>query len=124
MDFGKRAGGGRRSAKRVDAPLPALLVTMSDRHRALLYDISSEGAHLRAQEPPPRGSELFLQVEGLEIYAQVIWRRGEHCGLKFDGPLPPYELHLLTIEAGKGTRAKLTPSQKGGADDWTAGVAR
>ena len=50
MTFGTRNGGGRRSAKRVDAPLPALLITMSNRHPALLFDISQTGAKLRPRK--------------------------------------------------------------------------
>lgn len=124
MSFGKRGGGGRRLDKRVVAPLPALLVTMSERHPAILSDISETGARLRAKDTPRKGEELFLQVGGLEIYAHVIWTSGDHCGLKFSDPIHGFAVHQLSIEAAKGTGAGMTAAQKGGADDWITGVAR
>lgn len=54
--FGKREGGGRRIVKRVDASLPALLITMSDRHPAVLSNISRTGALLHAKDAPPNGT--------------------------------------------------------------------
>ena len=124
MTIGKREGGGRRLSKRVDVPLPALLLTMSDRHPALLFNISQTGAKLRAQAPPAKGTELFLQVGRLDVYARVIWRRDELCGLRFDVPIRAWDVEQLRIEAQKGTSAKLTASEKGGSDDWNTGVAR
>ena len=124
MNFGKQSGGGRRLARRVDAPLPALLITMSDRHPALLYNISQTGAQLRAKDAPAKGTELFLQVAGLDVYAHVVWTKGEECGLVFEHEIRAWDVELLRTEASKGTEAHLTASEKGGADDWVAGVAR
>jgi hypothetical protein len=122
--FGKQDGGGRRKARRVDAPLPALLITMGDRHPAILYNISETGALLRARSAPAKGTELFLQVDSLDVYARVIWRRGEECGLEFEAPIRRWDVEQLRVQAGKGTEARLTASEKGGADDWASGVAR
>ncbi len=122
--FGKQDGGGRRKAKRVDAALPALLITMSDRHPAILYNISETGALLRARAAPSERTELFLQVGALDVYARVIWKVGEECGLEFEAPIRRWDVEQLRIEAGKGTEARLSAAQKGGADDWASGVAR
>ena len=124
MSFGKRQGGGRRSAKRVGAPQPAVLITMSDRHRALLFNISRTGARLRSEYTPTEGTELFLQVGELDVYAKVVWRRGDECGLQFDREIRDWDIELLHYEASRGTKATLNPAEKGGADDWVAGVAR
>lgn len=124
MTFGKQGGGGRRLKKRVSAPLPALLITMSDRHPAILFDISETGARLRAKDVPRKGEELFLQVGGLDVYAHVVWIKGDNCGLQFCDPIHGFAVHQLSIEAGSGTRARMTAAQKGGADDWKTGVAR
>lgn len=124
VPFGKRGGGGRRSSQRVSAPLPALLITMSERHPAILFNISETGARLRAQDAPVKGTELFLQVGTLDVYAHVIWAKGEQCGLRFQHPIRPWDVEQLRHEASKGTQARLTAAQKGGADDWMAGVAR
>jgi len=122
--FGKQVGGGRRLSRRVDAPLPALLITMSDRHPALLFNISQTGALLRAKDPPAKGTELFLQVASLDVYAHVVWTRGEECGLVFEREIRAWDVEILRAEASKGTEARLTAAEKGGADDWVAGVAR
>lgn len=122
--FGKRGGGGRRSSRRVRAPLPALLITMGDRHPAILYNISETGALLSAKNTPAEKTELFLQVDSLDVYARVVWRRGEECGLEFESPIRPWDVELLRSNASKGMQARLTAAEKGGADDWAAGVAR
>lgn len=124
MSFGKQQGGGRRSAKRIGASQPALLITMGDRHRALLFNISRTGAKLRAENSPTEGTELFLQVGDLDVYAKVVWRRGEECGLKFDREIRDWDVERLNYEARRGGKATLMPAEKGGADDWAAGVAR
>lgn len=124
MTFGNRGGGGRRAAKRVDAPLPAVLITMSDRHPALLFDISQSGGKLRAKEAPAKNTELFLQVGDLDVYAKVVWQRGELCGLQFEREIRVWDVEQLRLEAAKGISAKLTAAEKGGADDWRSGVAR
>ncbi|HEU5483173.1 MAG TPA: PilZ domain-containing protein [Sphingomicrobium sp.] len=122
--FGKKGGGGRRSAKRVMAPLPALLITMSDRHPALLFNISKTGARLRAKDAPPEGTELFLQVGGLDVYANVVWSRGEQCGLEFQREIDSFDVEQLRREGSRGSDAGMTAAEKGGADDWVTGVAR
>lgn len=124
MAFGKRDGGGRRIARRVEAPQPALLVAFCGRHRALLFNISRTGAMLRAENAPPAGTELFLQVGELEIFATVAWNRGEECGLAFEREICDWEIRLVNNEANRGTKARLKPAEKGGADDWMGGVAR
>jgi hypothetical protein len=124
MAFGKRDGGGRRISKRVDAPQPALLVALSDRHRALLFNISRTGAMLRAENAPPTGTELFLQVGDLEVFARVVWKRGEECGIAFERDIRDWEIKLVNFEANRGTKGALKPAEKGGADDWLGGVAR
>lgn len=110
--------------KRIDTPLPALLITMGDRHPAILLDMSETGARLRAKDAPAKGTEVFLRVGSLDVYARVVWTRKEHCGIRFEQPVRPYDIHQISIEAGKGGRAGMTAAQKGGADDWGTGVAR
>ncbi|HUG45935.1 MAG TPA: PilZ domain-containing protein [Sphingomicrobium sp.] len=124
MAFGKQQGGGRRLEKRVVAAQPALLVTMSERHRALLFNISRTGAMLRAENTPTKGTELFLQVSDLDVYAKVIWTSGEECGLEFERPIRKWDVELLEFEARRGGKATLNPAEKGGADDWVGGIAR
>lgn len=104
--------------------MPALLITMSERHPAILFNISETGARLGAKDAPHKGTELFLQAGSLDMYARVIWTKGEECGLEFEAPIRAWDVEQLRYEAGKGTRARLTAAEKGGADDWMTGVAR
>ena len=97
---------------------------MSERHPALLSNISETGAKLRAKAAPGKGTELFLQVGALDVYAKVVWKRGEVCGLRFERPIRSWDVEQLRVEAHKGTVAKLSAAEKGGADDWDTGVAR
>lgn len=97
---------------------------MSDRHPALLFNISRTGARLRAKDAPPKGTELFLQVGGLDVYAHVVWSRGEECGLGFQREIDAWDVELLRREGSKGVEGRMTAAEKGGADDWSAGVAR
>lgn len=124
MSFGKSGGGGRRATERVKAPMPALLITMSDRHPALLFDISRTGARLRAKDPPPKGTELFLQAGGVDVYAKVIWQKADAVGLVFETQITAWDVEYLRMNAMKAGKANMTAAEKGGADDWSNGVAR
>lgn len=97
---------------------------MSDRHPAVLIDISGTGALLNAKDAPAQGTELFLQVGCLDVYAKVVWKEGERCGLKFENPIRPWDLEQLRSSASNGEKANLSAAEKGGADDWATGVAR
>jgi hypothetical protein len=124
MAFGKAAGGGRRGEKRVSAPMPALLITMSERHPALLFDISSTGARLRAKDPPAKGTELFMQAGGVDVYARVAWQRSDSVGLIFETAIGAWDVEYLRANSMKAGKAGMTAAEKGGADDWSSGVAR
>jgi hypothetical protein len=122
--FGRSEGGGRRIARRLNAALPALLITMSDRHPAILYNISETGAQVRARDAPTIGTELFLQVGDLDVYGKVVWKNGEECGIKFESRISQWDVEQLRGLALKGDKAKFSAAEKGGADDWDTGVAR
>ena len=97
---------------------------MADRHRALLLNISATGASVRAEKTPKIGTELFLQVGDIDVYARVIWERRGTCGLEFEARLDEWLVEKLRLESIGGGKAKLGAAEKGGADDWTTGVAR
>jgi hypothetical protein len=108
----------------VEVPEPALLITMADRHRSLLLNISATGAMVRVEKTPSVGAEVFLQVRDIDVYARVIWQRDDACGLAFEPPLDDWLVEKLRIDSNGGGKAHLRPAEKGGADDWTTGVAR
>jgi hypothetical protein len=104
--------------------MPALLITMSDRHLALLFDISTTGARLRAKDPPRKNTELFLQAGGVDVYAKVAWKRGDAVGLEFETAIPARDVEHPTADSMKGEKALLTAAEKVGSDDWSNGLAR
>jgi hypothetical protein len=110
--------------KRVEIPQPALLITMADRHRAMLLNISATGAMLRAENTPDVRREVFLQVGDIDVFAHVVWKRGDTCGLEFQPPIDRWMVEKLRVDTGCGGKEQLKPAERGGADDWVRGVAR
>ena len=104
--------------------MPALLITLSERHPALLFDISKTGARLVAKNPPRKGTELFLQAGGVDVYARVAWQNGDAVGLIFETEIDSWDVEYLRVNSLKAGKAKMTGAEKGGADDWANGVAR
>lgn len=96
---------------------------MGDRRPAILYNISETDALRSAKNTPAEKTKLFLQVDSLDIHARVVWKRDEECGLEFESPIRPWDVELLRSNVSKGTQAKLTAAEKGGADDWATEVA-
>lgn len=122
--FGKRGGGGRRADEREQVGIPALLVSLTQRHPAILMEISTTGARVRVADPPKKGSEVFLVVEQLNIYGRIVWRSGEVCGLNFAHETNTYDVELVRRKASSPDQSRMTPQQKGGTADWRSGLAR
>ena len=96
--FGKSKGGGRRSAKRVTAPMLAVLSTIEQDHRAALVNISSSGARLCAPNLPEEGSEVIFRASGVSAFGRVVWSHGAECGVAFDGSIIASEVERLRGE--------------------------
>jgi hypothetical protein len=120
--FGKRQGGGRRSADREHLPLIAIFTTRTRSHAAGLVDLSVTGARLRGTELPAADEDLILNIEGLSAYAVVKWSRLGFCGVEFDVPLSAPEITSLEqrVRAARG----LAPELMAAMEDWTLGLAR
>ena len=122
--FGKRGGGGRRSAARANTPLTASVITVGDTHRTALVDISATGARLRGSNLPKKGSELFIKVGSIEPFAKVVWSKRSECGVEFGTPISERELERVRREAKLASSVGLTPEQRQAQDDWMLGLAR
>ena len=120
--FGKRMGGGRRSAARREGPLIAVLTTIKGSHSAVLADISATGARLRAAQLPDMGEVLTLRIDAVEAFGAVIWVEADECGIAFDRPLPPDEEQLLRQKVAE--THGLPPDIKAAYDSWVLGCAR
>ena len=120
--FGKRNGGGRRSARREPAPLCAVFTTITRSHRAFVIDVSTTGVRLRGEDLPCAGEPLEISIEAVHSFGYVMWSDGGECGIEFDQPLSAADVtllrHLVARMAG-------VPLQfKAALDDWMSGFAR
>jgi PilZ domain len=123
MAFGKRGGGGRRSAAREAAPLIAVWTTVTNTHSATLIDVSSSGARLHCSRAVPKiGQELVVAIERVRAFGRVMWSDEDQCGVAFDVPLAPEDVEYLRQRGASS--AGFTAETKAALDEWTLGVAR
>ena len=82
---------GRRSAPRLRLSIPANLISLTDRKRCILIDLSCTGAQIGLEEPLREGDGAVLQVAGVEPFGEVVrcsvGRNGGINGLAFDPPI-------------------------------------
>jgi hypothetical protein len=122
MSFGKSNGGGRRFAKREVAPVLVSFTTLAGNCSAVLVDVSRTGARLRGETLPREGDELVLTMDRLKTFATVAWAADGECGLAFDLPLPPEEIHR--IKQNVTAAASWAPELRAAYEDWRVGSAR
>ena len=120
--FGKRVGGGRRSAARMAVPLVAVVTTLNESRSAIVVDVSATGAKLQGSNLPKRTEELFLTVEDMVVFGTVAWEQNDKRGVTFDAPLKAIDEARLKqkVAQAKG----LPPELVAAFDDWAAGFAR
>jgi hypothetical protein len=122
--FGKQDGGGRRTAPRSAALLPARLTTTTRSIPVHMLDVSATGARVRGAGLPEAGAELILGVERAQTFARICWSEGEERGLLFEEPLTNAQIERLKAEAHLARLMQLTPDQKLAVDDWVQGIVR
>lgn len=122
--FGRRQGGGRRSAARQVAPLTVVITTVLRSYPATLVDLSSTGVRLRGTELPETGEHFVFKVTTIQAFATVVWSRDDECGATFETPLMDEEVDSLRREAGAPALATMTLDERHALDDWITGKAR
>ena len=120
--FGKRQGGGRRSAEREDLPLIAVFTTRTRSHSAMLVDLSATGARVRGNDLPEVNQDLILSIEDVSSYGIVKWKRMGFCGIEFDASLSVASIKQLEhkVRIARG----LPPQIMAAMEDWAIGLAR
>lgn len=82
---------GRRGAPRLRLSIPASLISLYDRRRCILIDLSCTGAQIGLGQPMREGESVVLQVAGIEPFADVVREakgpNGGVNGLLFDPPI-------------------------------------
>ena len=96
--FGKKVGGGRRSAAREKLPLPAIVSTLENNIVAELVDLSVTGARLRGEHLPSVAALVSLKLDCVHSFGTIAWVQNDECGVSFDAPLANSELGRLRRE--------------------------
>lgn len=111
--FGKRFGGGRRNANRVDAPLLAVITSPRTTEKATLVNVSSEGALLRSGCAPESDETLFISMDGVKAFGTVRRVSPDEFAVAFDPPLEDEQLEETLCKAarGKGLQADVRALQ-------------
>ncbi|WP_120078455.1 PilZ domain-containing protein [Aurantiacibacter odishensis] len=94
----------RRSGPRTRVDCLATMLMPTGNRSGRLFDISTTGARLTTQDPPPKGVSAILDWSLHEAYCHVIWTKPGMCGVEFDRPLPQRVLDELIEEASTGPR--------------------
>jgi len=75
---------GRRAEARLRVRLDARLITIDGSCRAVLADVSTQGARIAGGTCDLRpGQEAVLQWGNREAFGIVVWRASGQCGLRF-----------------------------------------
>ena len=119
--FGKSAGGGRRAAPREITPLLAVYTTVTRSHSALLVDVSSAGARLRAPALPEEGQDIQVSLGNVRAFGAVAWVQDDLFAISFDEPLPDADLASLRQIVARGFG--FAPDIMAAIDDWVLGIA-
>ena len=120
--FGKRAGGGRRSAARTSALLMAVLTTLVGSRSTVLADVSSIGARVRGPDLPAMGEELIVNIERVQAFGTVVWSDSGECGIVFEPPLHADDERYLRdlVTAARGLPADI----RAAFENWVVGAGR
>ena len=119
--FGKSAGGGRRTAPREVTPLLAVYTSVTRSHSALLVDVSSNGARLRAPELPEAGEDLLVSLSNVRVFGTVAWASDGEFAIAFDETLSNEDLASLRQIVARGFG--FAPDIMSAIDDWVLGIA-
>jgi hypothetical protein len=100
----------RRRGERFALTLLGRLQTLHGTRTVRLHDLSSWGAMVEGAPPATGiGSEAILKCHSLDVFATVLWVRGERCGIRFDAPVRDSGLEAL----------RATSEQLGADADWS-----
>lgn len=124
--FGRKVDGpaGRRSAKRQSVAMDAAASSLSCTHPVIVVEISTSGAKLQGSELPEQGAEVVVKASEFEAFADVMWRDGDHCGVRFDPPLSSLVVSSLRERSEPALLRGLTPQEQLAMTAWRDGTTR
>lgn len=114
-----------RHSPRFRVLLNAELVSTTDEQRVRVRDISTGGAMLEGLRPIAKAKDVVLRRGSIEIFGNILWARGNECGIAFDAPLSEAEMMAFVHEPAK--RASFVPdpfkaaptTEVNASRDWT-----
>ena len=99
----KDVGGAESCARthpRVRVLLSAKISTTTEEIDVKVRDLSLGGAMVQGRGLPKVGTDIILSRGSFEIFARIVWCKGEVCGIEFDDPLSNLEelLHACMVQ--------------------------
>ncbi len=93
-----RAVANRRCLERIPLTLLGRMQTLHGTRTVRLHDLSRWGSMVEGAPPTIKvGSEAILKCHQLDVFATILWIRGERCGIRFDAPVHDGEVHALEL---------------------------
>lgn len=74
---------GRRARSRLRVRLPVRVSTRTQTRSGILADLSLTGARILSDVELKLGAELLLEWGKFEAFGEVVWSRGQYCGISF-----------------------------------------
>jgi len=89
----------RRGSGREEVMLAGSALALSRSRSVVISDLSPEGAGLNGRDLPPPGDEVLFVAGTTDRMADVMWRAGDQCGIRFDTPLEDDDVARMKTEA-------------------------
>jgi hypothetical protein len=89
----------RRASEREEVVLAGSAFGLGRSRSIIVSDLSADGARLDARDMPAPGDDVLVVVGPFDGLAKVVWRSDDHCGVRFDEPLPGKTLDRMKCEA-------------------------
>ena len=89
----------RRGFDREDVMLAGSALALARSRSVVISDLSEEGAGLNGRDLPPPGEEILFVAGTTDRMADVMWRAGDQCGIRFDMPLDTDDVERMKREA-------------------------
>ncbi len=118
----KTVSTGKRSRPRSHVSLPGNLVTPIRGRPVVFEDISAAGARVSGEDLPGLGEFVRLTVANTTVFASVVWREGDECGLVFDHSMTDATVAEFRRVAEDARRLGLTPDMIRAQADWNNGL--
>lgn len=74
---------GRRARSRLRVRLPVRVSTRTQTRTGVLADLSLTGARIATDAELKLGGEVLLEWGQFEAFGEVVWSRGQYCGISF-----------------------------------------